>query len=339
MKRVLIVRLSAIGDAVFASPMISAIKQKYPDAKISWLAEPAVKTLLEHHPDLHEVIVWDKALWKCLWKQRQFFALWREVRGLIRSLRDRQFDTALDMQGLLKSGLWVWLSGAKRRVGLGSKEGSQRLMTEVFDKGGDVTRIGSEYHYLAGNLGLNNEPFPMHVEIDEQSQAGAEQALNGTAEYMVICPFTTRPQKHWFEQYWLDLIPLLRSTFDCQIVILGGPSDVEAASKLELDGVVNLAGQTSLLEAAAIIDRARLLVGVDTGLTHMAIARNTPAVAIFGSTCPYLHSPGAQLKVIYHQRDCSPCRRKPVCGGAFDCMRDIRPEEVLRESEKLLEQL
>ena len=206
MKQVLIIRLSAIGDVVFASPIISAIKAKYPDAKISWLAEPAVKGLLQHHPDLYEVIVWDKSHWKKLWQEKKFIALWKEIRALIQLLRSKQFDTALDMQGLLKSGIWARLSGARRRVGLGSREGSQHLMSEVVPKAGDVTRIGSEYHYLAAELGLVNEPFPMRVDVDTNSALSADQHISDLSNYIVICPFTTRPQKHWLDEHWQVLI-------------------------------------------------------------------------------------------------------------------------------------
>ncbi|MCG8122617.1 MAG: lipopolysaccharide heptosyltransferase, partial [Candidatus Thiodiazotropha taylori] len=142
---ILIVRLSAIGDIVFASPLIHALRQRYPRARISWLVQPESKALLEHHPELDEVVIWPRARWQALWKERRWLALWREVASFRRSLQEREFDLALDVQGLLKSGLLTWFSGAGQRIGLGSREGSQYLMTSSVEKGGEPRRIGCEY--------------------------------------------------------------------------------------------------------------------------------------------------------------------------------------------------
>jgi heptosyltransferase-1 len=95
--------------------------------------------------------------------------------------------------------------------------------------------------------------------------------------------------------------------------------------------IVNLVGQTNLAEAAAVIRHAGAVIGVDTGLTHMGIAFARPTVAIFGSTCPYSVTGRDNARVIWLGLSCSPCRRKPTCGGAFTCLRDITAEHVLAE--------
>ncbi|WP_462321753.1 glycosyltransferase family 9 protein, partial [Halochromatium sp.] len=94
----------------------------------------------------------------------------------------------------------------------------------------------------------------------------------------------------------------------------------------------------SLPCAAALIGRARLLVGVDTGLSHMGIALERPTVLLFGSTCPYTETGSTKARVLYHRRDCSPCRRRPTCNGAFSCMRDIGVDEVMATLADLDEQ-
>jgi len=112
--------------------------------------------------------------------------------------------------------------------------------------------------------------------------------------------------------------------------MLGGPGD-QQASQLIADNteVINLVGKTDLSTAVAVIKQAELQIGVDTGLTHMGIAQNLPVVALFGSTRPYLKTDNPRARVIYHDLSCSPCKRKPVCNGAFHCMRDITAEEVM----------
>jgi heptosyltransferase-1 len=101
--------------------------------------------------------------------------------------------------------------------------------------------------------------------------------------------------------------------------------------------LVSLAGRTSLVQCAAIIDKAELLVGVDTGLTHLGIAMRTPTLALFGSTRPYLDTGFARAKVLYAALPCSPCKRRPTCDGRFDCMRQHTVDNILAETTTLLE--
>ena len=340
MERILLIRLSAIGDIIFCSPMISALRRRYPNAHIAWLTEPAQAQLLEHHPELDEVIVWPKAEWKALWQRKKYLTLLKEIRRFSAMLRARRFDTAIDMQGLLKSGIWAKVSRAPTRIGLGSREGSQYLMTQVVDKGGDVEMIGSEYRHLAKALGLQDEPFPMRVQSDPKSIHAAQKIIErlGLEEgFAIICPFTTRPQKHWFDDAWRALAERLKEKRQLPVVMLGGPTDREHARQIAADtNIVDLVGQTSLLEANALIERCSLLIGVDTGLTHLGTAWRKPTVCLFGSTRPYLKTDNPRTRIIYHALPCSPCRRSPSCHGAFTCMREISAAEALSEAEKAL---
>lgn len=342
MKRVLVVRTSAIGDVVFASPFAAAFKRSHPNAHLAWLSEPGIHELLAADPAIDELILWPKAQWKTLWRERRLTALWRAVRDLRARLHASRFDTAIDMQSLMKSGLLTWLSGAPRRIGLGSREGSQWLMTEVIAKGGIERRIGSEYRHLAECLGLDAGEFLPQLHLSDQAEAAAQALLAAhrlqPRRYAVLAPFTTRPQKHWFEDAWQALATQLQDELELVPLILGGPGDREAAARIaaEAPGSIALAGQTSLPEAAALIRSAALLIGVDTGLTHMGTAFATPTVALFGSTRPYLDTGRRNGSVIWLGLECSPCRRRPTCAGAFTCMRDIRPERVLREARAVL---
>jgi heptosyltransferase-1 len=331
---ILIVRLSAIGDIVMASAIITPLKKKYPDSNIYWLAQPESRALLEHHPDIAGVIPWPRSEWLSLWKAKEYGKLWRVFRAFRQQLLQYDFDLALDLQGLLKSGLFTRASGAKKRIGLGSREGSQYFMHQVVSRNKGNTRlIGSEYRYLAEQLGLESEPWLMRVAYDDQAAQKAKTILDESTNrqpFIVICPFTTRPQKHWFNDYWVELIKKLKTTYQLPVVMLGGPADCEAAKAIsDNSDVIDLTGKTSLTVAAAIINQCYLLMGVDTGLTHMGHAAQVPTVALFGSTRPYLETGLASSHVIYHERECSPCKRKPTCDGRFDCMREITPDEVV----------
>lgn len=338
MQSILIVRTSAIGDIVFASPIADAIRRAHPQASVSWLVEEGLAPLLDADPAIDRVIEWPRRQWQALWRERRFVALARAVLAFRRKLREHRFDTVLDLQGLLKSGLLAWFSGAPRRVGLGGFEGSRWLMTEIVPKGGVDGRISSEYAFLAETLGLPAARFVPRIHArpeavlhmrDRLAEAGVP-----AGRYVVFAPFTTRPQKHWGEAAWRALAQRAEAELGLRPVVLGGPGEREAAERIfgGLDGVCDLSGTTSLAEAVAVVRDAALVIGVDTGLTHAGIGFSRPTVAIFGSTCPYRDAGRRNARVIWLGLSCSPCRRRPQCDGAFDCLAAIDPDRVLAEA-------
>lgn len=341
-RSVLLVRTSAIGDVIMASALIPALRRSWPQTRIGWLVESVAAPLLQADADLHRLHIWPRGRWRKLWKERDRRQVITEFRALVSELRSERYDLAIDLQGLLKSGLWTRLSGAPRRVGLASREGSQWLMTEVLQPARDDPRIGSEYRFAGEALGLDVTDFPMHITVSAQDREKAHEALRRqevTGPYAVFCPFTTRPQKHWFDERWAELAGPLRERFGLEPVILGGPADrlhAEALRSLGPNPPISLAGETGLAESAALIEGASLLVGVDTGLTHLGSAMNIPTLALFGSTRPYLDAGVPGTQVLYHRLPCSPCRRRPTCDGRFDCM---RAHEVSAISERIAEVL
>jgi heptosyltransferase-1 len=345
--RILIIRLSALGDVVMASGLIPAIRALHPEAHLAWLTEPPAAPLLQHNPGLNEVIVWPKERWKQLWKARQWGALLKELRAFRHKLRSERFDLVLDAQGLLKSGVCAWLTGAPRRIGLLSREGSQFLVHETIapptaevDDG-----MSREYRFLAQYLGAPASAFWPSLVPGQTATQAAQKALqaqglgpSGSPQHVVIAPFTTRAQKHWFNDHWQALISQMQEQ-GLAVVMLGGPSDTAEAAKLttQCPGLINLVGQLKLNESAAVIASSRLMVGVDTGLTHMGTAFKRPTVALFGSTRPYLDGRTPSTHVMYDALSCSPCRRHPTCAGRFDCMRQLTPQRVWQSAQTLME--
>lgn len=346
-RRILIVRLSALGDIVMASGLITALKTLYPNAELSWVCEAGCVPLLKHNPRLKQVIVWPRGEWQSLLKAKRYVALWRAIRAFRAQLRAEQFDLVLDGQGLLKSGLIAWLTGAPRRVSIIAREGSHRLVHEVVapTPGADPV-MGSEYRYLAHYLGAPVGSFVHDLAVGAEPQARARGVLQAARlatraddrtgapaarPLVVLAPFTTRPQKHWVESNWTELAQALIAR-GLQPVVLGGPADREAAERIcqGLPQLINLAGQLKLDESVALIADAQLLIGVDTGLTHMGSALRVPTVALFGSTRPYLQGPTPRTQVMYDALPCSPCRRRPTCNGAFTCMKQLTVERVLQ---------
>jgi heptosyltransferase I len=341
-RRILVVRLSALGDIVMASGLIPALKARFPEAEISWVCEPVCAPLLKHNPRLKQVIIWPRGEWQALLKAKRYGDLWRAVKAFRAQLRAEHFDLVLDGQGLLKSGLVAWFTGAPRRVSIIAREGSHRLVHEVVTPppGADPV-MGSEYRYLAHYLGAPQGSFVHDLAVGAAQQTRAREVLQERLQasrgdawqarpLVVLAPFTTRPQKHWVEAHWSQLAAQLLAR-GLQPVVLGGPADREAAERICAGNaqLINLAGALKLDESVALIADARLLIGVDTGLTHMGSALRIPTVALFGSTRPYREGPTPLTRILYDNLPCSPCRRRPTCNGAFTCMTQITPQRVL----------
>lgn len=341
-RRVLVIRVSAIGDVIMSSGLLPVLHQAWPAASISWLTDETNAGLLSTNPRLAEVIALPRRHWQSLWRARRYRQLYRELRTFVRELRARRFDLVIDLQGLLKSGVWAWLSGAPQRIGLGSREGSQWLMTQVIGRKVASNLLGKEYRALAAALGLDAAAFAMDIVIasaDQQKAATALSEAGVVSPYAVFAPFTTRPQKHWFDDRWAGLAGEMAAQ-GMRVVLLGGLGDREhgeaIAAAATNGAVVALAGRTALREAAAVIRGARILVGVDTGLTHLGFAMGTPTVALFGSTRPYLDPGVPGGRVLYESMDCSPCRRHPTCNGEFTCMRRHTVDKVAGAIRELL---
>lgn len=341
---ILVVRLSARGDVAFASPLAGALRRHCPRAHIAWVAEDGSADVIRHNRHLDEVIVLRRSAWRRMLRKGRWGELAGSFTEFFGALRDRRFDVVIDVQGLLRSGLVAFLSGAPVRIGLGSREGSGCLMTAVVERGGDRRAISSEYRHLAEVLGLETDAFRMEIPRGRRELAAVERVIEDEglgSGFAVVCPFTTKPWKHWLEERWSSLIAAIRVRAGLGVVVLGGPDDRPAMDRI-LSGMAeevpragpavaplaDLVGRTTLGEAAAVVSRCSVLAGVDTGLSHMAHAYGRPAVLIFGSNTPYLTPPGPMATILHSGRGCSPCRGKLTCGGRIDCMTDISVEEA-----------
>lgn len=341
-RRILIVRLSALGDAIMTSGLIPALHARFPNAEISWLVEPAAAPLVQDNPKLTNVLIWQRANWRTLWRERRFNELFQTVKAFRHMLRSHQFDLVVDAQGLLKSSFCAWLTGAPRRVVLKPREGSHLLATESVTPPSthDDPRISAEYRYLARQLGAKDSDFQLDLPIHPKAADKVQNLLDSwghPAQLVALCPFTTRPQKHWFEDQW-SLVAQALLNKGYTPIILGGPGDQETAERLcaQTPGVRHAAGKLRINESVALIARSQLLIGVDTGLTHVGSALKLPTVALFGSTNPYTAGDTPLTRVLYDRLPCSPCHRHPTCHGRFDCMRQLTVDQVLTAAEEVV---
>lgn len=341
---ILIIRPGAMGDIIMASPMLAALRRAYPQARICWLVEPGLADLLRHHADLDELILWPKGEWNRLGREKRYLELLRRIMALRRELRSRHFALAIDAVGLVKSRFLLWLSGARETIGFLSKEPGAFLLDRQVSKEKDDPAMSSEYRQMIVALGLDPGLFVPQIVVAPEDRTVSRQLLASlgiTSDYFVFAPFTTRPQKHWFDERWALLAGELVDKFSQPVIILGGPGEATRGEEIARQSgrakVYSLCGRTTLGQSAAIIANAALLIGVDTGLTHMGTAFTVPTLALFGATCPYQTTTSLRTQVLYDAQPCSPCRRKPVCHDQFDCMRALTVEKIVAAATPLLD--
>jgi heptosyltransferase-1 len=335
--RILLVRLSAIGDVLMTSPVPQALREAFPRAHIAWLVEPLSAPFVRVNPYVDEVIVLEQlGRWRRLLSEWKLIPLLREIRAYGRELRARQFDIAIDCQGLLKSGVLTGLSGASRRIGfIPPREYNHLFLTDRVERPPHPTRITQPYLTLLTALGLPVTPRRpvLPVPAGERAEAQAFLAAHGLVgqPYAACCISTSRPQKDWVWPRWRQLAELLRDRVGLRTVFIGGSERrVDTLQLIEACPAepVSAVGRTSLLQSAALVQDAALVVGGDTGLTYAGLATDTPTVALYGSTDPSWLAEEFCVAVCYHPQPCSPCHRRPKCAN-YDCMQAITPDEVL----------
>lgn len=341
-ERILVIRLSAIGDIFMSTVLLPALHERYPRAEIHWLTDPVGGTILAGHPGVDQVMVWPRRQCELLLAGLHFIKLYREIKQFVTTLRREHYDMVLDIQGLLKSGVWSLLARAEYRLGLRSKEGSQFIHDKCLypPKSYDAL-IGSEYRALARHLGDREANRNLWLYFSSEAEKEFEEFLHNNElpshGYICLCPFTTRPQKHWFQDRWAMLATKLFHERGWPVVIVGGPSDgLEARNIMgrcpEGVPVFTTAGEKRSLQfALALLSHSRGVIGVDTGLTHAGIGLGRPTVALFGSTRPYLDTGQRESVVLYENLPCSPCFRHPTCEGRFECMQAHTVEKVYEQ--------
>lgn len=334
-------RLASMGDIVMASPVPTAIKKRTPNVQVTWVVHPDYAPLLSDHPDIDRVVTFDVDRWSRNWRRKNIIGLFNQAKEVHRELSSCKFEKAIDLQGKFTTGLIAWLSGAKHRIALGSRGGNSWFMTKTISRTlGDKTQIGAEYRYLVSQLGCTDIDWEMFVPLHKSAEKSAWKKigdkLNGD-RYAVICPFARSEQRQWFDDYWEQLVLRLRGRYKLRTIILGGGKATEKGEKIaKSSGAVIIAEKLSLTETIAILAGASLIIGVDTGLTHVGHALKKPTIALFGATYPYAYVDSAHSKVIYLDRFCSPCRHRPSCNKKYECMREITPDMVWTNIKSLL---
>lgn len=342
--RILVIKLSSIGDVIQASPVADKLRQRYPQAIIDWIVETKSKDVIIGNSNLDEVIVWKrKEWWEELRHTGDYRLFYRRMATFFKHLRQRQYDLALDLQGLLRSALVAWLSGALWRVCYTDTRELSPLFANIKIKPDYGKKIHVKYRYvgLLRFLGIatNHVKMQMPLTVGDRQFADNFIVKNNliAKQYIVFNPATSWPSKCWPTEFYAQVGELIMSRLQLPIVILGAPADQFLAKEINdklARPVFDLTGQTTLKELAAVIEQAALFIGGDTGPLYIAEALGTATVSIFGPTDPARHAPVGRKHIALASQSCKLCYNRDCADRS--CMFEITPEQVFRAVIQLL---
>ncbi|MBI5236475.1 MAG: glycosyltransferase family 9 protein [Deltaproteobacteria bacterium] len=336
MIKVLIIKLSSIGDVVHTLPALAALRRGFErngqKARIDWLVEEAASGILRGHPMLDNVIVVKNRGWAKDIKKNIKTARW---------LSRERYDVVIDFQGLAKSAVWVLVSRGKRRIGFSNaRECSSIFLNEKLPPYDPERHAVDRYMDLAryATGGDVEKPvFHMAESGDALTTVKGKLKALGIPEgspYFIVCPSARWATKLWSDSSFVQLARTAIGSTGMYAVLVGGASDRPRLERMQRDigdKAVNMAGATGLAELAALSKGARFAVTVDSGPMHVAAAVGTRVVALFGPTSPTRTGPypceGGHI-VIRRGLACSPCFRR-TCADPV-CMSGITVDEVMK---------
>ena len=321
--RVLIVLPGAIGDVVRALPLLGRLRRGRPDAHVGWAVEPPAAPLLAGHPWLDEVTVFERA-----GGARAFLAFLRRVRA-------GGWTMALDLGRSLKSGVVARASGARQRLGFARVDGREGnwLFANVHVAAQGVARSKLEQFLAFGDtLGLPPGPVEFGLAPSEAEARDADLLLQGLGRPIVAaCLGSTCPSRRWFPDRTAEALRALRARDGASAVLLGTAADAAFAAEVVRQsdgGVRDLVGRTSLRQLLAILGRAELAFGPDSGALHLAAAVGVPTVSLWGATSAARSAPwGSEHLALTGIAPCAPCFLK-TCPIGRVCMRTITPDDL-----------
>jgi lipopolysaccharide heptosyltransferase I len=293
-RRIAIIKPSALGDILHALPVLSALRTRFPQARITWVVNSAYESLLAGHPDLTDTLPFDRGALK---GARSAIAA---TCSFALDLRRRRFDLVIDMQGLLRSGLMAWASGAPRRVGFANaREGSRyaythKLKSPALDAAHAVDRMWA----VAEAFGVGHLPKVFRVPLQLGEVEAASRELAALPRPVVAVAVGAKwVTKRWPTTHFAELLQRAQNQFGGSCVFLGTAEDTLASQEVlgKLRGpALDLTGKTSLPRLAAVLSLVDAMLANDTGPLHLAAALGRPCVAPYLCTKVNLHGPYTQ---------------------------------------------
>ena len=349
-KKILIIRLSAIGDVVDVLPALRYLRSNFPESRISWLVEDRASAILSDHPDLNEVIVFPRKKWQReILKVSKTISTLSDILSFYRKLHDEHYDLVLDFQGNLKSGIMDLITGTENRVGFGKgfcKEFNYLFtMYKVYPQNEREHRIDKNLSLLKGigfNAEFQNPELPVSKLDHEYISKFIDENNKCPIPLIIVNPCTSEygSYKRWSTLNYARLADMILEKYDVKVVFIWGPNELEIVNEIisQMKQKASVSCKTTIKQLIELIRCADLFIGGDTGPLHIASTLCIPTMAIFGPKDPMLYGPYHEnTAIINKELPCSPCRDR-TCSDP-ECLTTILPEEVLQEVNKLMDNI
>ncbi len=323
MNRILIVRMSALGDIVHALPVLAALHEAHPAAEIDWLSDAAYAGVLDLVDGLSQRMVVRPGYTRAL-----------------QLMRGRRYDAALDLQGLLKSAVAARLSGARRVIGFETAALRERAAAWFYTEAASVPPRAHVIHKnlsVLARLGVTSGAvrFPFRAPASSVAERLTTQAPGGFA---LINPGAAWPNKRWEPSRFGELAARVRERYVMPSFVLWGRGESALAEQVARAsrGAASPAPETTLGDLLAVSKAASLMVSGDTGPLHLAAAMGTPIVALYGPTWPERNGPWRSEDETVSRADTCVCHHKRTCQTGRVCINEIAVDEVFSAVERRL---
>lgn len=336
-QRVALIKPSALGDVVQTLPLLPALRRRFPTAELTWVVQRELSDLVVGHPDLDRVILSDRR------------PTWKQARTLLGELRSARFDVVFDLQGLLRSALMTFATGAPLRVGLQTaREGAHLVTHYTLPDTGRQMPAHARYWRVAEALGTGEMPRQALVSVPSIAAARVAGWLGQLPRPIFGVQWGARwESKRWPASGLADVLARATQTWGGSVVIVGGGSERPAAETIrarvaETSGspVLDLTGRTTLKELAALVNSVDAFVANDSGPLHLAAELGTPVLGIFTCTSAIRSGPpGLQHEFVSTTLPCAASYHK-VCPHQGDehlaCHRLLTAEHIFAGLRRLI---
>ncbi|NOZ13086.1 MAG: glycosyltransferase family 9 protein [Acidobacteria bacterium] len=345
-EKILVIRLSAIGDVVRTVPAVDAIRQIFPAATIHWLVEDRCAAILKGFPAVDELKQVPRKGWKKMGLLKRIPAVFRFIRGL----RREKYSLVIDFHGILKSGLYARLSGCKRRAGYPKPIAKEWNTLFTNEKIPAVTGVMSRYdrnfllpRYFDRNVTEQNPGLPVSAEDRKKAESFLAKYGIGLKTAIFLYPGTSSRgrYKRWSPENYGKLADMIQLQLQLPVLVGWGPGEENIVDRMleTANAAPVVLPSTSMKELAAFIGASRVFVGGDTGPMHISSLMGTPVVTIFGPSDPVVNEPArfTPFKIVTIKADCSPCRNKKC--PHLKCLTAVTPETVMAALSELMQKI
>jgi heptosyltransferase-1 len=332
MKRVLLVKLTSMGDLIHALPALSDALAAYPDLAFDWVVDQSFYEIAQWHPAVHRVFKTNHRGWR---KRLLHYSTAQSIYHLIRDIRRDTYDLIIDGQGNFKSALVALLSSGPT-AGYDKHSVREWIAHLSYQKCYTVSKQGHAIDRLRRLFALSiGYPLPLSLpNFQIQRDKFIRPSVSLPAEYLVFIHNATWKTKLWKEEHWIELIKKTAADGFTVLLPWGNAQELARAQRLAMDPHVHILPKLSLSEMGYVLQGAKACVAMDTGLAHLSAALNIPTVTLYGATNPSLiGTVGLHQKHLLPSLQCAPCQKKACLytDGDAPCLSGIGPDQVYNE--------